>query len=219
MCLVVTERAERRFKDAANKKRLHTFHLPFLQRETIVKVVPIETPTTFCYALVTKFGRVGVYDGRLQLLDSYVIALSEGGVRERIGDTNAVERRRRVTSIWLTDAIHVPDASVLLLACSDRSLHIYDASILIHAPLFVVKGMRHVPQCLAYSVASGERPSMLFIGDSAGSVTTLLFHQPGVSLFRKQHPEQLDQYYWMVRSAVAAVCNSADRMHRCMQQG
>lgn len=171
-------------------------------------MVPIETPKTFSYALVTKFGRVGVYDGRLQLLDSYVIALSEGGVRERIGDTNAVERRRRVTSIWLTDAIHVPDASVLLLACSDRSLHIYDASILIHAPLFVIKGMRHVPQCLAYSVARGESPSMLFIGDSAGSVTTLRFHQPGVSLFRKKHPQQLDKYYWMVRLAVAAVCST-----------
>lgn len=171
-------------------------------------MVPIETQKTFCYALITKFGRVGVYDGRLQILDSYVIALSEGGVRERIGDTNAVERRRRVTSIWLTDAIHVPDASVLLLACSDRSLHIYDASILIHAPLFVIKGMRHVPQCLAYSVARGESPSMLFIGDSAGSVTTLRFHQPGVSLFRKKHPQQLDKYYWMVRLGVAAVCST-----------
>jgi hypothetical protein len=168
-----------------------------------VKVVPIATHTTFCYALVTKFGRVGVYDGSLQLLDSYVVALSEGGIRERIGDTNVVERRRRVTSIWLTDAIHVPDAKVLLLASSDRSLHIYDASILIHAPLFVVKGMRHVPQCLAYSVATGDNPSMLFIGDSAGNVTTMRFHQPRESLLRKKHPEQLDKYYWMVRVTVA----------------
>ncbi|PSN42607.1 hypothetical protein C0J52_19720 [Blattella germanica] len=71
-----------------------------LQRETIVKVVPIETTTTFCYAVITRFGRIGVYDSRLQLLDSYVIALSEGNVRERIGDEpgGGGERRRRITT-------------------------------------------------------------------------------------------------------------------------
>ena len=165
-------------------------------------MVPVETHATFSYALVTKFGRVGVYDGSLQLLDSYVIALSEGGIRERIGDTNAVDRRRRLTSIWLTDAIHVPDANVLLLASSDRSLHIYDSSILIHAPLFVLKGMRHVPLCLAYAVAAGENPSMLIIGDSASDVTTLKFQQPRSSLLRRKNPEQVDKYYWMVRRTV-----------------
>jgi hypothetical protein len=174
-----------------------------LQRETIVKVVPIETETTFCYAVVTKFGRVGVYDGRLQLLDSYVIALNEGDIRERIGDEGRIDRRRRFTSIWLTDAVHIPDANVLLLACSDRSLHTYDSSSLTHAPLCLVKGMRHVPQCLTYTVASGKNPSMLFIGDSAGNVTTLRFHQPRVSLFRKKHTDKLDKFYWTVRLLIS----------------
>lgn len=171
-----------------------------------MKVVPIETEMTFCYAVVTKFGRVGVYDGRLQLLDSYVIALNEGDIRERIGDVDRIDRRRRVTSIWLTDAVHIPDANVLLLACSDRSLHLYDSSSLIHAPLCLVKGMRHVPQCLAYTVASGKNPSMLFIGDSAGNVTTLRFHQPRVSLFRKKHPDKLDKYYWTVCLSISRHC-------------
>lgn len=162
-------------------------------------MVPIETQTTFCYAVVSKFGRVGVYDGRLQLLDSYVIALGEGDVHERIGDADGVDRRRRVTSIWLTDAVHLPEANVLLLACSDRSLHVYDSSSLIHAPLCFIKGMKHVPQCLAYTAGSGKNSCMLFIGDSAGNVTTLHFHQPRVSLFRKRHPDKLDKYYWMVR--------------------
>jgi hypothetical protein len=158
--------------------------------------VPVETETTFCYAVVTKFGRVGVYDGRLQLLDSYVIDLSEGDVRERIGDADAVDRRRRVTSIWLTDAVHLPEASALVLACSDRSLHVYDSSCLIHAPLCLIKGMKHVPQCLEYKAGS----SMLFIGDSGGTITTLHFHQPTVSLFCKKNPDRLDTYYWTVRS-------------------
>jgi hypothetical protein len=177
-----------------------------LQRETIVKVVPIETETTFCYAVVTKFGRVGVYDGRLQLLDSYVIALNEGGIRERIGDAGSIDRRRRFTSIWLTDAVHIPDANVLLLACSDRSLHVYDSSSLIHTPLSLVRGMRHVPQCLAYAVASGKNASMLFVGDSAGNVTTLQFYQPRISLFRKKHSDMLDRHYWTVRLLIA--CHS-----------
>jgi hypothetical protein len=170
-----------------------------LQRETVVKVVTIETRTTFCYAVVTKFGRIGVYDSRLQLLDSYVIALGEGDVRERIGDADGVYRRRRMTSIWLTDAVHLPVANVLLLACSDRSLHVYDSSSLIHAPLCLIKGMKHVPQCLAHTTGSLNSSCMLFIGDSAGSVTTLHFHQPSVSLFRKRHPDKLDRYHWMVR--------------------
>jgi hypothetical protein len=169
-----------------------------LQREVIVKIVSIETETTFCYAVVTKFGRVGVYDGHLQLLDSYVIALGEGDICERVGDMDGVDRRRRVKTIWLTDAVHLPDANALLLVCSDRSLHIYDCSCLIHAPLYLVRGMRHVPQCLAYTVGSGGNPSMLFIGDSAGNVTTLRFQQPRVSLFRKKHQDKLGKFYWMV---------------------
>jgi len=41
----------------------------------IVKVIPLETETTFCYAIVSKLGRVGVYDGELNLLDNYKIGL------------------------------------------------------------------------------------------------------------------------------------------------
>ncbi|XP_021914629.1 WD repeat-containing protein on Y chromosome-like isoform X2 [Zootermopsis nevadensis] len=179
------------------RPQIDIVNMPHCKRETIIKVVPIETQATFCYAVVSKFGRVGVYDGRLQLLDSYVIALGEGDVRERIGDADGVGRRRRITSIWLTDAVHLPDASVLLLACSDRSLHMYDSSTLIHAPLFLIKGMEHVPLCLSYTTGSGKNSSMLFIGDSAGNVTTLHFHQPSASLFHKRHPNKLDKYYWV----------------------
>ena len=163
-------------------------------------MVPIETSTSFCYAVVSRYGRVGVYDSRLQLMDSYVIALSDGDVRERIGDAQGGggERRRRIVSIWLTDAVHIPDANALLLVCSDRSLHLYDCSSLVNVPLCHIKSMKHVPQCLAYCVACGNNPSMLFIGDSAGNITTLGFLQPQASLFRKKHPDKLDKYYWVV---------------------
>ena len=44
-----------------------------LQRESIVKIVSLQTKATFCYAIISKFGKVGVYDGKFNLLDSYVI--------------------------------------------------------------------------------------------------------------------------------------------------
>lgn len=54
------------------------------QGETIVKIIPLETETTFCYAIVSKMGRVGVYDGEFTLLDSYKLGLKpdEEAVRD-----------------------------------------------------------------------------------------------------------------------------------------
>jgi hypothetical protein len=45
------------------------------QRECIIKIVPLETDTTFCYAVISKLGRIGVYDGQMNLLDSYKLGL------------------------------------------------------------------------------------------------------------------------------------------------
>ncbi|XP_047539203.1 uncharacterized protein LOC125072615 [Vanessa atalanta] len=45
--------------------------LEHCKRETIIKLVNIEREHSFCYAAVTRGGRVGVYSGELQLLSSY----------------------------------------------------------------------------------------------------------------------------------------------------
>nr|CAD7445750.1 unnamed protein product [Timema bartmani] len=83
---------------------------PPAQREMVMRVVPIETETSFCYAIISKFGRTGVYDGHLQLLETYQILLREG--------------EGRVKSTWVTDAVHLPDAGALAVVCSDRSLRV-----------------------------------------------------------------------------------------------
>lgn len=156
-----------------------------------MKVVSLKTATTFCYAVVCKYGRVGVYNAGLELLESYVVPLGAGV-------------RRRVTNTWLTDAVHVSDANAMLLSASDRSLHVYDTSSLVHAPLCHVSGMPNMPQCLAYcpATASGDRPSTLFLGDDRGCILTMAFHQPKISLFRKKHPDKLDKYFWVVSTNV-----------------
>nr|CAD7445751.1 unnamed protein product [Timema bartmani] len=56
-------------------------------------------------------------------------------------------------------------------------------------------GTKNVPQCLEY--CPGDT-SLLFLGDDKGDITTMRFHQPRVSLFRKKHPDKLDKYYWVV---------------------
>ena len=38
-------------------------------------MVPVRTPSTFCYAVVSRLGRVGVYDANFTLLDSYTLEL------------------------------------------------------------------------------------------------------------------------------------------------
>ncbi|KAL0811050.1 hypothetical protein ABMA28_010330 [Loxostege sticticalis] len=45
--------------------------LEHCKRETIVKLVSIEREGSFCYVAVSKGGRVGIYSGELQLLNSY----------------------------------------------------------------------------------------------------------------------------------------------------
>lgn len=45
----------------------------FLQRETIVKLVSIERGASFCYVVVSKGGRVGIYSGLLKLMCSYEV--------------------------------------------------------------------------------------------------------------------------------------------------
>ncbi|XP_068083456.1 uncharacterized protein [Anabrus simplex] len=164
------------------------------KRESIMKIVPIETSRTFCYAVVSKFGRVGVYNGQLQQCEEYCVQITAEGSGEITQDSGNVHR---VSCSWVTDALYLPDAGAFLIVTSGRSMHLFDATSLIHAPLCYISGLKNSPQCLAYTTSSQKHPSMLFIGDDQGNIITMKFLQPKVSLLRKKHPDKLDKYYWV----------------------
>ncbi|XP_049816035.1 uncharacterized protein LOC126263083 [Schistocerca nitens] len=184
------DKAGRRDRDRLSWQPLearHTVHhLPHCKREPVLRVLGLRTASSFCYLAACRLGRVGLYGGRLEQLEEYVLPLG-------------ATRRRRLAHTWLTDALHLPDAAAVLYLASDRSLLLYDASCLVHTPLCVVSGMRNVAECACYAAsdvhASGR--STLYMGDDHGNVITLVFHQPRVSLFRKKHPDKLDRYYWV----------------------
>ncbi|XP_045540057.1 uncharacterized protein LOC123722405 [Papilio machaon] len=52
--------------------------LPHAQRECIVKLVSLHVGDRFCYVCVTRGGRVGVYSGDLQLLNTYEVNVQAG---------------------------------------------------------------------------------------------------------------------------------------------
>nr|XP_018906219.1 PREDICTED: uncharacterized protein LOC109036455 [Bemisia tabaci] len=154
------------------------------KRETIIKIIPVETELSFCYIIICKYGRVGIYNKNLQLLDSYSVALAKEGNEEV---------QKISISCWVTDAIYLPDAVVLLIAGSNRSLHLFDISGLIHVPIVTISGMPNSPSCLHYSKGS---PSMLFIGDDHGNITILSFLKPKHSLFSKNSVDESSNYFW-----------------------
>lgn len=97
----------------------------------------IETEKYFCYAIISKYGRVGIYNGYMDFLTSYhVIMTREDQFR------NDNERRRR--NRWITDAIFLSDVNMLVVTNSTRSLTIYDTSGLKHIPVWLIIGMPNV---------------------------------------------------------------------------
>ncbi|XP_059045975.1 uncharacterized protein LOC131841667 [Achroia grisella] len=160
--------------------------LEHCKRETIVKLLCVEREDSFCYVSVSKGGRVGVYSGHLQLMNSYEVFYHRSGVR------------RRIKNCWVTDAIYLNDVQNLILSASDRSLTIYDATTLTHTPIFCITGLPNIPTCLAYtsSSATGDGSELVF-GTERGDLTRLQFLQPRVSLFYCKTPENINYYFWM----------------------
>ncbi|XP_046672807.1 uncharacterized protein LOC124362399 isoform X2 [Homalodisca vitripennis] len=162
--------------------------LTYCKRETIVRVVPVETPSSFCYVMVSKYGRVGIYDWGMSLLEQYEIKLG-AQVPTQAGEV------RRTT--WVTDAVYLPDATMLLVSASDRSLHVFSTTGLVHVPTYHISGLPNTPTCLHYTIgATTEDPSMLLVGDDHGSITTIQFHQPQYSLFKRTSSDRMDTYFW-----------------------
>ncbi|KAL0278187.1 UNVERIFIED_CONTAM: hypothetical protein PYX00_000083 [Menopon gallinae] len=167
------------------------------KREPIVKIAALETKSAFCYAVVSRLGRVGVYDGEFNLHDSYKLALKPNEETKRSFRGGSEEKQRRSQTTWVADVVYVSDSNCLLYASSDRSLHMYDAKCLIHIPLCRIIGLQNVPTCMEYFASNiSNQPSLLFVGDDNGDIITMKFHQPRMTLFKKKHPDKLDYYYW-----------------------
>ncbi|XP_045484986.1 uncharacterized protein LOC110992736 [Pieris rapae] len=166
-------------KDAGALKLEHC------KRETIVRLVSVETEESFSYVVVSRGGRVGIYSGDLTLLKSYEVFYHRRGVRSR------------VKNCWITDAVFMSDVCCMTVSASDRSLTVYDVSGPAHAPLYCVTGMPNIPTCLAYSPMGEAEYSELLVGTERGDLTTLRFLQPRVSLLHIKHPDTINYYFWM----------------------
>lgn len=93
----------------------------------------IESEKYFCYAVISKYGRVGIYDGNMNFLTSYHVLMT----REDLHRTEEEKRRR---NRWITDAAYLADISMFIVVNSTRSLTIYDASSLKHVALWLLIG-------------------------------------------------------------------------------
>ncbi|XP_056632454.1 uncharacterized protein LOC130442378 [Diorhabda sublineata] len=107
------------------------------KQEAIAKIVLIETEKYFCYAVVSKYGRVTIYDGDLNFLTHYHVLMT----REDL-DRSDEERRRK--NRWVTDAIFCLDIQMFFIANSTRSISIYEASGLKHVPYWLIIGVHDI---------------------------------------------------------------------------
>ncbi|XP_074042529.1 cilia- and flagella-associated protein 337 [Leptinotarsa decemlineata] len=169
--------------------------LPHMNRETIVKIVLIETERYFCYAIISKHGRIGLYDGNLNFLTSYQAIMT----REDISRSED-ERRRR--NRWISDAIFCVDVQMMIVTNSARTIMIYEASGLNHIPFWLIISTPEIIECIAYKTSkkNGSKEeanaSILFWGDRNGSVTLFKFLQPHMSLLRRKHSDKVTIFYW-----------------------
>ncbi|KAK3911072.1 WD repeat-containing protein on Y chromosome [Frankliniella fusca] len=167
------------------------------RREAVVCVVSLRTASTFCYAVISRLGRVGVYDSSLSLLDSYTLEMGFTHPHAKIGIGREGDLREpRQRTVWVNDAVFLPDAQMLVVASSDRSLAMLDASRLLHCRRCEVRSLPAAARCLAYAPADGDAPSRLFLGDEAGSVTTLAFLQPKRALLRPPDAENKSTFFF-----------------------
>ncbi|KYB26741.1 WD repeat-containing protein on Y chromosome -like protein [Tribolium castaneum] len=165
--------------------------IPQTKRETIIKIVRIETEKYFCYAMISKHGRVGLYDGNLNFLTTYQLIMTREDIHRKEED-----RRRR--NRWVTDAIFCADVLMFIATNTARSVVIYEASGLKHVPLYLVLSTPNIVQCFAYksSICDENGQSTLFMGDDKGTVFSFTFLQPKAALLRKKHNDRINLFYW-----------------------
>lgn len=99
-----------------------------------MKIVLLESNTWFCYAIISKYGKVGLYTGNFELLTTYNVVFTRT-------DTDANGKYRPRKSVWVTDAVFLPNVQILVVSTAARSISFYDASGQKHMPLWLIEGI------------------------------------------------------------------------------
>lgn len=81
--------------------------------------------------MISKHGRVGLYDGNLNFLTTYQIIMTREDIYRK-------EEERRKRNRWVTDAVFCVDVLMFIVTNSVRSIVIYEASGLKHVPFWLI---------------------------------------------------------------------------------
>ncbi|XP_045461250.1 WD repeat-containing protein on Y chromosome-like isoform X2 [Harmonia axyridis] len=159
------------------------------KRDSIAKILIIETTTHFCYTVYSKYGKTGIYDANFVKLATYFVIMT----RE---DINKPEKERRRRNRWITDAVYLQDLKKIVVINTARSIIVYDVVGLKHTPIFLVLSTPNIPKCIAYKYGKNNSDRHLFIGDDGGSILVLSFVHNKDPLFRTKHKDKLSLHYW-----------------------
>ncbi|XP_023321340.1 uncharacterized protein LOC111696049 [Eurytemora carolleeae] len=160
------------------------------RRETIVKMIPVSTGSSFVYIIISKFGHVGIYDDKLRLQRKYEIDIDTDPDSDL--DVGASDPG------WITDAIWMNNSKHMVYTSSLRTIHFFDASASVHYEEYRGFGLKNIPTCLDfwYDPEKEDGPSLLMFGDDGGGLSIIRFSQPPNSLFKKDEVDSVQTLFW-----------------------
>ena len=89
----------------------YTSHHVHIRRETIVKIIPVSTGSSFVYIIISKFGHVGIYDDKLRLQRKYEIDIDTDPDSDL--DVGASDPGWITDAIWMDNSKHMVYTSSL----------------------------------------------------------------------------------------------------------
>lgn len=160
------------------------------RRETIVKIIPVSTGTSYVYIITSKFGHVGIYDDKLRLQRKYEIDIDTDPDSDL--DVAASDPG------WITDAVWMDNSKHMVYTSSLRTIHFFDASASVHYEEYRGFGLKNIPLCIDYwyDPKDPDGESLLMFGDDGGSLTIIRFSQPPNSLFKKDEVDSVQTLFW-----------------------
>lgn len=168
----------------------HFNRIEHAKRETVQKILVVDTGLTVVYILVSKFGHVGIYDDRLRLQRKYDIDIDT--------DPNADLNVAASDPGWVTDALWMDNSKHAIYCTSLRTMHFFDASASVHYEEYRTFGFISIPTCLDhwFNADDLESESLFLFGNDTGGVSMVTFKQPLNSLFRKDEVDNVQCIFW-----------------------
>ena len=160
------------------------------RRETIVKIIPVSTGTSYVFIITSKYGHVGIYDDKLRVQRRYEIDIDTDPDSDL--DVAASDPG------WITDAVWMDNSKHMVYTSSLRTIHFFDASASVHYEEYRGFGLRNIPLCIDYwfNPKDEDGESLLMFGDDGGSLTIIRFSQPPNSLFKKDEVDSVQTLFW-----------------------